>query len=99
MSWDIGGFADVVKKDGSYTVLVVGAGSGIGKASAEFLAAQGATVICADRDKSAAEAVAKAIGARASALALDITDDAGTPKAISAAEKKTGRLHAVVNCA
>ena len=59
MSWDIGGFGEVVKKDGSYTVLVVGAGSGIGKASAEFLAAQGATVICADRDKAAAEAVAK----------------------------------------
>ena len=99
MSWDIGRFGDVVKKDGSYTVLVVGAGSGIGKASAEFLAAQGATVICADRDKAAAEAVAKAIGARASALALDLTDDAGTPKAISGAEKKAGRLHAVVNCA
>jgi 2-dehydro-3-deoxy-L-rhamnonate dehydrogenase (NAD+) len=99
MSWDIGGFSNIVKKDGSYAVLVVGAGSGIGKASAEFLAAQGATVICADRDKAAAEAVAKAIGARASALALDITDDAATLKAISAAEKKAGGLHAVVNCA
>jgi 3-oxoacyl-[acyl-carrier protein] reductase len=78
---------------------VVGAGSGIGKATAEFLAAQGATVICADRDKAAAEAVAKGIGARATALALDITDDAATLKAIAAAEKKAGGLHAVVNCA
>jgi 3-oxoacyl-[acyl-carrier protein] reductase len=43
--------------------------------------------------------VAKAIGARASGLALDITDDGPTLKAISAAEKKAGGLHAVVNCA
>jgi 2-dehydro-3-deoxy-L-rhamnonate dehydrogenase (NAD+) len=99
MSWDIGGYSEVVKKDGAYVVLVVGAGSGIGKAAAAFLAAQGGTVICADRDRVAAEAVAKAIGANASTLELDITDDAGTRKAVAAAEKKAGRLHAVVNCA
>jgi NAD(P)-dependent dehydrogenase (short-subunit alcohol dehydrogenase family) len=99
MSWDIGRYGEVVKKDGAYCVLVVGAGSGIGKAAAAFLAAQGATVICADRDKAAAEAAAKAIGPRASALALDITDDAATRKAVSAAEKKAGHFHAVVNCA
>ena len=99
MSWDIGRYGDVVKKDGAYNVLVVGAGSGIGKAAAGFLAAQGATVICADRDKAGAEAAAKAIGSRASALALDITDDAATRKAVAAAEKKAGHFHAVVNCA
>jgi NAD(P)-dependent dehydrogenase (short-subunit alcohol dehydrogenase family) len=99
MSWDIGGFGKIVAKDGSYTVLVVGAGSGIGKASAEFLAAQGATVICADRNKQAAETVAKGIGARASALELDITDDVGAKKVLAAAEKKAGHLHAAVNCA
>ena len=99
MSWDIGGYSDVVKKDGNYVVLVVGAGSGIGKATAGFLAGHGATVICADRDKAAAEAVAKAVGAGASALELDIIDDAGTRKALAAVEKKAGRLHALVNCA
>ncbi len=99
MSWDIGGYGDVVKKDGAYVVLVVGAGSGIGKAAAVFLASQGGTVICADRDKGAAEAVARAIGARASALELDIADDAGTRKALAAAGRKAGHLHAVVNCA
>ncbi len=99
MSWDIGRFGDVVKKDGNYSVLVVGAGSGIGKASAVFLARQGASVICADRDKAAAEAIAQTIGARASALALDITDAAGARKALAAAEKKARYFHAVVNCA
>jgi NAD(P)-dependent dehydrogenase (short-subunit alcohol dehydrogenase family) len=99
MSWDIGRYGDVVKKDGSYSVLVVGAGSGIGKASAEFLARQGATVVCADRDRKAAEAIAQSIGARASALALDIADDAGARKAVASAEKKARHFHAVVNCA
>jgi len=99
MSWDIGRYSDVVKKDGSYSVLVVGAGSGIGKASAEFLVRQGATVVCADRDRKAAEAIAQSIGARASALALDIADGAGARKALAAAEKKAGHFHAVVNCA
>lgn len=99
MSWDIGRYSDVVKKDGSYSVLVVGAGSGIGKASAEFLVRQGATVVCADRDRKAAEAIAQSIGARASALALDIADDTGARRALAAAEKKVRHFHAVVNCA
>ena len=99
MSWDIGRFGEVVKKDGSYTVLVVGGGSGIGKASAEFLARHGATVICADRNKKAAADVAKGIGARATVLELDITDAAGARKSLAAAEKKAKHFHAVVNCA
>lgn len=99
MSWDIGRYGDVVQKDGSYSVLVVGAGSGIGKASAEFLARQGATVVCADRDKAAAETIAQTIGDRASALALDIADAAAARKALAGAEKNARHFHAVVNCA
>ena len=99
MSWDIGRYGDVVQKDGGYSVLVVGAGSGIGKASAEFLARQGATVVCADRDRAAAETIAQAIGDRASALALDIADAAVARKALALAEKEARHFHAVVNCA
>ena len=55
--------------------LVVGAGSGIGAASAAGLAAFGAEVVCADIQIDAASAVAADIpGARA--LRLDIADDA-----------------------
>ena len=54
--------------------LVVGAGSGIGAASAEGLAAFGAQVMCADVNEVAARGVAERIGASASALHLDITD-------------------------
>src|SRR5262249_9817427 len=48
------------------TALVLGAASGIGKASAEALAALGATVICADKNKEGVEATAADIGLRSS---------------------------------
>jgi NAD(P)-dependent dehydrogenase (short-subunit alcohol dehydrogenase family) len=44
------------------TALVLGAASGIGKASAEALAALGATVICADKNKEGVETTAADIG-------------------------------------
>src|SRR5229473_8124752 len=44
------------------TALVLGAASGIGKASAEALAALGAAVICADKNKDGVEATAAEIG-------------------------------------
>jgi len=46
------------------TALVLGAASGIGKASAEALAALGATVICADKSKEGVETAAADIGLR-----------------------------------
>ncbi|MCX7938953.1 MAG: SDR family NAD(P)-dependent oxidoreductase [Anaerolineae bacterium] len=52
--------------------LVVGAGSGIGEASAHGLAAFGARVLCADVNAEAAQRVAHDIGARAVPLAMDI---------------------------
>ncbi|HTJ61621.1 MAG TPA: SDR family NAD(P)-dependent oxidoreductase [Candidatus Saccharimonadales bacterium] len=57
--------------------LVVGAGSGIGKSSAEALAAFGAHVTCADVDLAAAERTAAAIssaGHEADALMVDVRD-------------------------
>ncbi|MBA2712664.1 MAG: SDR family oxidoreductase [Rubrobacteraceae bacterium] len=59
------------------TALVVGAGSGIGEASAHGLAAFGARVVCADMDAEAAEHTATEIGSEegeAEALQLDMTD-------------------------
>ena len=47
------------------TAVVLGAASGIGKASAEALAALGAQVICADIDQQGAEATAADIGGKA----------------------------------
>jgi NAD(P)-dependent dehydrogenase (short-subunit alcohol dehydrogenase family) len=56
--------------------LVVGAGSGIGEASAYGLAAHGAQVMCADVNLSNAERVAAAIDADARAFELDMRDAA-----------------------
>ena len=52
--------------------LVVGAASGIGRASAIALADSGASVVCADVQLAAAQAVAAEIGGTAIALACDI---------------------------
>jgi NAD(P)-dependent dehydrogenase (short-subunit alcohol dehydrogenase family) len=64
------------------TALVLGAASGIGKASAEVLAALGATVICADKHKDGVEATAAEIGAYSIAEAHVV--DTGSGDAIDA---------------
>jgi NAD(P)-dependent dehydrogenase (short-subunit alcohol dehydrogenase family) len=59
--------------------LVVGAGSGIGRAAANGLAAHGASVVCADVDSDGAEDTAAGIraeGGQAEGLALDMRDPA-----------------------
>ncbi len=59
--------------------LVTGAGQGIGAAVAEALAATGAEVVCTDRLRDSAEATAAALmalGYRARAEVLDVTDTA-----------------------
>jgi len=58
------------------TAVVLGAASGIGKASAEALAALGANVICADKDREGAEKTAAGIGRAVKSQALVI--DAGS---------------------
>lgn len=54
--------------------MVIGAGSGIGREAALALAAQGATVVCADRNLEAATETAELAGSQATAYALDVTD-------------------------
>lgn len=76
---------------GGRTALVLGAASGIGKASAEVLAALGATVICADRDRAGAEAAAAAIRAIGQAEAHEV--DAARGDAIEALAAAIGRSH------
>ena len=76
------------------TALVVGAGSGIGEASAHGLAAFGASVVCADVNGEAANNTAKEIGAeRADALELDMTD----PDSVRTAVESVGTPDVLVS--
>jgi NAD(P)-dependent dehydrogenase (short-subunit alcohol dehydrogenase family) len=78
------------------TALVVGAGSGIGQASAAGLAAFGAQVLCADVNLPGAETTAKQIqdtGGQARALRLDMRD----PQTIADALEQVGAVDVLVS--
>lgn len=80
--------------------LVTGAGSGIGAAIAERLAALGASVIIADVNMNQASSVAKSIqnrGHHALAVPLDVADETSVTKAIHHIETTVGPIQIVVN--
>ena len=83
----------------SRIALVTGAASGLGKATALRLAAEGACVVVADRDKEGAVAVAAEIGNsdKAIGIAMDVTDEGAIAAAIAAANLAFGGLDIVVN--
>ena len=79
--------------------LVTGAGSGIGRAIAHRLAAEGACVVVADRDRDAAAAVAGEIGSTDAAIGFtaDVTDEEQIVAAVAAAALAFGGVDLVVN--
>ncbi|MFI5732743.1 bifunctional aldolase/short-chain dehydrogenase [Kribbella sp. NPDC051587] len=79
--------------------LVTGAGSGIGKAIAQRLAAEGACVVIADLDLAAAEAVAKEIGSADVAVAVgaDVSSESAVDLAFQEAVLAFGGVDLVVN--
>ncbi|GAA4704811.1 rhamnulose-1-phosphate aldolase [Phytohabitans rumicis] len=79
--------------------LVTGGGSGIGRAIAHRLAAEGACVVVADRDASSAAAVAAEIGGTdvAVPVTVDVTDSAAVRAAIQATVLAFGGVDLVVN--
>jgi rhamnulose-1-phosphate aldolase/alcohol dehydrogenase len=78
---------------------VTGGGSGIGRATALRLAAEGACVVVADRDASSASAVAVEIGGTDAAVAVpvDVTDEAAITAAIQASSLAFGGVDLIVN--
>ncbi|MCU0869658.1 MAG: SDR family NAD(P)-dependent oxidoreductase [Burkholderiales bacterium] len=81
---------------------VTGAGSGIGLAGAQALAAAGATVVLAGRRADVVEAEAAAIrasGGHAEAIALDVSEQPAVAAAAAGIVARHGALHILVNSA
>jgi NAD(P)-dependent dehydrogenase (short-subunit alcohol dehydrogenase family) len=77
--------------------IVTGGGSGLGRATAEALAARGARVAVIDLNPAAADEAARAIGGVA--LVGDVADEASASAAIRKAEAAHGAARVLVNCA
>lgn len=80
--------------------LVTGAGSGIGRAIARRLAAEGARVAVADIDAAAAAAtveILRAAGGVGEALVVDVTDFAAVRAAVRDARDRLGGVGVLVN--
>ncbi|GGP75396.1 bifunctional aldolase/short-chain dehydrogenase [Saccharothrix coeruleofusca] len=79
--------------------LVTGAASGIGRATAERLAAEGACVVVADLDADRAAAVAEGIGGTDAAVgvAVDVSDEAAVARAFTETVLAFGGVDLVVN--
>ncbi|MGW0782184.1 bifunctional aldolase/short-chain dehydrogenase [Streptomyces sp. NPDC002913] len=79
--------------------LVTGAGSGIGKAIAHRLVAEGACVVVADLDAGNAAAVAEQLGGpdKAVAVTVDVTSEEQIAEAFKAASLAFGGVDLVVN--
>jgi NADP-dependent 3-hydroxy acid dehydrogenase YdfG len=78
-------------------VLIAGASSGMGRATALAAAAAGAAVVLAGRNADALGEVAAHVGARALALPTDATDPAAVDQLVAKALDSFGRIDALIN--
>lgn len=78
-------------------VLITGAASGVGKADALLLAAEGARVVLADIDHVAGEALAAEIGPNALFVELDVAEEQHWQRVIEQTLATFGRLDVLVN--
>jgi NAD(P)-dependent dehydrogenase (short-subunit alcohol dehydrogenase family) len=77
--------------------LITGGGSGIGRATCELFAREGAKVVVADKLLSAARVVAALIGEAAIAIEVDVAQSASVRSMIEATIRDLGRLDVLIN--
>jgi NAD(P)-dependent dehydrogenase (short-subunit alcohol dehydrogenase family) len=80
--------------------IVTGAGGGLGRCHALYLASQGAQVVVNDLAQAAADSVAAEIvaaGGEAIAIAASVTDEAGIAAMVQAVMDRWGRIDILVN--
>ena len=75
--------------------LITGAGSGIGRATAELFAREGATILATDVDEAAALKTAADVAGRG--WRLDVTDQASCESVVAEAIRQTGRIDVLFN--
>lgn len=78
-------------------VMIAGAVSDIGAQIAHQCVNEGAAVVCADLDESAAQKLAQTFGDRGMAIACDVSDTASAAKAVEAVRERFGRLDGYVH--
>src|ERR1043165_3621111 len=91
-----------MSNNGKRVAWVTGGGSGIGESGAEFLAADGWTVVISGRRKEELERVVANItkkGGKAEAIQLDVSNKADVNKAADQILAKHGRIDLLVNSA
>jgi NAD(P)-dependent dehydrogenase (short-subunit alcohol dehydrogenase family) len=79
--------------------IVTGAGSGLGRATALRLAAEGAQVACLDIAEGPAKETVASIGSSARAIACDVSDPASVRSAVDRAASELGGVDLAVTCA
>jgi NAD(P)-dependent dehydrogenase (short-subunit alcohol dehydrogenase family) len=82
--------------------LVTGAASGIGRATAERLGSEGATVVCSDVQAHGVEETAKLLrerGCEATAIVSDVSDPESAEAAVRETLERYGSLHVLCNLA
>lgn len=83
----------------NHIFLVTGGASGLGAATARLAAAEGASVVIADTNRAAGEALAVELGPAARFALTDVTSEHDAGAAVDLALSAFGHLHALVNCA
>jgi 3-oxoacyl-[acyl-carrier protein] reductase len=84
----------------SKVAIITGAGQGIGRAIAGALAAEGATVVVADKNGGSAAAVAQDLaekGLLATSIRVDVADQASVESMVTATVGAHGRIDILVN--
>jgi len=83
----------------SAVTLVTGGASGLGRATAERFAQNGAKVVLCDLSTSQGGEVAKSLGDNVVFVPVDVTSEKDVITAIETTKSKFGRLDVAVNCA
>jgi NAD(P)-dependent dehydrogenase (short-subunit alcohol dehydrogenase family) len=83
----------------NHVFLVTGGASGLGAATARLLAREGASVVIADVNRPAGEAIVAELGAAARFTPTDVASEDDGKAAVDLALNAFGHLHGLANCA